>query len=711
MDTHLENSEDDHSTSPDSVDYEHSSSDDSPETPDDDDDFDDSFSVPEVYIDANDLGDPSDDSLWGDTKSCEDGDDDGNLICPSPINSYSVYSYRPLSYRWGQPWSAFDYRPWNSFSPVWFDEKPSLVGAGLANLGNTCFLNAIVQCFTHTVRLVEGVRTYDHVTPCDRHINGICLICAFRGHVEISLSSTGSVVSPWKLVDNLSYFSSSFQRYQQEDAHEFLQCFLDRLESSSSDSMFKEMIPGEKKDNFVKQAFGGRLVSKLRCCNCGHVSDTYEPSIDLSLEIKDVTTLEAALESFTKLERIEDPETKFTCENCKEEVSIEKQLLLDETPSIAAFHLKRFKNDGSYIEKIETFVGFPLALDLQPYTNSSQNSDAELRYELYAIVVHNGFSATSGHYYCFIRSAPDTWYKFDDSTVVRVQENFVLVQDAYILFYAKQGTPWFSTYLENIKPFLNPHCSNTSPKSVLDNVDNRTSYPNHATNCHYDVNGTSDGAPDNFLESPSGSKDDPVNGINYKDDSQQMSTLLPLGATSPTDTSVDAIKDRTVTPEVTTTSPSGIIISLKDNCDGMRAISPSVLQQHSSNPDDIKSNDDNPQTPPRSSTADINRDESADVKLYENTDHQQLVNQVSAKKQSQNELESSEAQRLLRTCPDARRKSLSAAIAGSLSEDSLMNKRRKVMEVSPNKDDSPSTANRKASLRSLARPLAAGLFR
>ncbi|KAL1804841.1 hypothetical protein ACET3Z_027909 [Daucus carota] len=42
-------------------------------------------------------------------------------------------------------------------------------------------------------------------------------------------------------------------------------------------------------------------------------------------------------------------------------------------------------------------------------------------------------------------------------------------------------------------------------------------------------------------------------------------------------------------------------------------------------------------------SADINRDEPADVKLYENTDHQQLVNQVSARKQSQNELESSEA--------------------------------------------------------------------
>ncbi|KAL8123695.1 hypothetical protein AgCh_011617 [Apium graveolens] len=70
------------------------------------------------------------------------------------------------------------------------------------------------------------------------------------------------------------------------------------------------------------KVFGGRLVSKLKCCNCEHLSDTYEPSIDLSLEIKDVTTLQDALESFTKLKKIEDPDTKFICENYKEEVLI-----------------------------------------------------------------------------------------------------------------------------------------------------------------------------------------------------------------------------------------------------------------------------------------------------------------------------------------------------------------------------------------------------
>lgn len=111
---------------------------------------------------------------------------------------------------------------------------------------------------------------------------------------------------------------------------------------------------------------------QLKCCNCGHCSDTYEPAIDLSLEIDDVDSLLKALHSFTKVEKIEDPENKFTCEKCSERVYVEKKLSFDQVPSVAVLHLKRFKNDGSFVQKIDKHVAFPTELNLEPFTDSGK---------------------------------------------------------------------------------------------------------------------------------------------------------------------------------------------------------------------------------------------------------------------------------------------------------------------------------------------------
>lgn len=113
---------------------------------------------------------------------------------------------------------------------------------------------------------------------------------------------------------------------------------------------------------------------QLQCCNCGHCSDTFEPLIDLSLEIESVDSVPSALGSFTKVEKIEDLETKFTCENCKEEVAMVKQLMVDRAPTVAVLHLKRFKAYGSSVEKIDKHVDFPLELELQSYSASTSTS-------------------------------------------------------------------------------------------------------------------------------------------------------------------------------------------------------------------------------------------------------------------------------------------------------------------------------------------------
>ncbi|XP_055821079.1 ubiquitin carboxyl-terminal hydrolase 20-like [Solanum dulcamara] len=587
---------------------------------------------------------------------------------------------------------------WNSYRD---EEAKCLLGAGLANLGNTCYLNAVLQSFMHTVPLIQGLKSIDHTTPCNSYLKGFCVICALRKLIDASLFSEAGVVSPWKFVNNLNYFSSTFHRFQQEDAHEFLQCFLDKLERCCDDSRPKDCQTLET-DNIVKQAFGGRLVSKLRCCNCGHCSDTYETLIDLSLEIEDVDSVDTALESFTKVEKIEDSETKFTCEKCKEQVSIEKQLVLDKAPSVAALHLKRFKTDGSIVEKIDKYVSFPLELDLHTYADNNQVDNEEMKYDLYAVIVHIGFSYCSGHYYSFIRSAPNEWYKFDDSKVVHVREDYVLSQEAYVLFYAKRGTPWFSDFIEGQKPFIDPSIRSTSPKSVLENTDAvcvpSPLLPNAQA---FDVKESNDAANESSPNSLN-----KVQDSEGKENVQMMSTPRPpLGASNilySKSREVDKVSSPSVLKDVS--KPISRVSVLKESCSTLDPGSTSRTLYIT------------PETPPRSPSPEIYREDPPDNDYHIPCGHLRTVGQVSCKKQLQKDLEQDMERKqacslIKKNMPGSRAQQLLAAVQGSCSEGSANKKRRRRMEVSPTRDDTNSTSRRRSSIGSTMRTVMAGSMR
>jgi ubiquitin carboxyl-terminal hydrolase 36/42 len=92
------------------------------------------------------------------------------------------------------------------------------------------------------------------------------------------------------------------------------------------------------------------------------------------LEIDHVDNLVAALESFTKVEQIEN---KLTCDNYNAQVCKDKRFVIDKAPDVVAFHLKRFTTLDNSIEKIDKHVAYPSELDLEPFHS---NPDKEVSF-------------------------------------------------------------------------------------------------------------------------------------------------------------------------------------------------------------------------------------------------------------------------------------------------------------------------------------------
>lgn len=63
----------------------------------------------------------------------------------------------------------------------------------------------------------------------------------------------------------------------------------------------------------VHQIFGGYLRSQVRCLKCKAESNTYDPCLDLSVDINTSTNLQKALKDFIKVDHIGGRDNKYKC--------------------------------------------------------------------------------------------------------------------------------------------------------------------------------------------------------------------------------------------------------------------------------------------------------------------------------------------------------------------------------------------------------------
>ena len=319
-------------------------------------------------------------------------------------------------------------------------------GAGLANLGNTCFLNSVLACLTQTPALAHFALNGEHKKY--KSSGSFNALYEIGEHVARALNSSGRTIAPVAFVKNLRALSKTFRKGRQEDAHELARCLLDAMHKKSVEIVKPKISPNSARaeTSFVWKVFGGKLRSQVNCKTCGRNSETFDPFLDLSLEVGRAKSVLGAFKLFTQAEVL-DGDNKYRCEgksaNSKSHLTkASKQFTVHEPPNVLALQLKRFAYVPFGRGKLSHFVEYPLELDITPYlSDESHGSKGKAVYDLYGVLVHAGNSSNSGHYYCFAKTATGTWCEMDDEVISPVSEKVVLKQQAYLLFYARRNAP------------------------------------------------------------------------------------------------------------------------------------------------------------------------------------------------------------------------------------------------------------------------------
>ncbi|XP_055919410.1 ubiquitin carboxyl-terminal hydrolase 14 [Eupeodes corollae] len=358
--------------------------------------------------------------------------------------------------------------------------------AGLTNLGNTCYMNATVQCLKSVPELREALVEFKDDSPSSSSASSKITTAIKSLVVQLE---KGTTVTPIMLLQTLHTAFPQFSQsegngtYRQQDANE---CWSEILK------MLQDKLPArpsEKKYNsFIEQYFGGSFDVEMKCNECSDepASLSKENFLQLSCFISpEVKHMHTGLKS-----KMQEQLTKFSEALGRDAVYV-RSSKISRLPAYLTIQFVRFQYKGreGINAKVLKDIKFPIDFDvfelctpqLQAKLTPAREKlkkieDAKLEklreepsekpddkhapsaeltsfpedlgsnnsgyYTLQAVLTHKGRSSSSGHYVGWVRQGSDTWMKFDDDVVSAVTTEDILRLSgggdwhcAYVLLY------------------------------------------------------------------------------------------------------------------------------------------------------------------------------------------------------------------------------------------------------------------------------------
>ncbi|CAD8142522.1 unnamed protein product [Paramecium pentaurelia] len=339
---------------------------------------------------------------------------------------------------------------------------------GLRNIGNTCFMNSVLQCLLNVPAFNEHFLNGDYLKDLNSKNSSVPneyskLVAAIRNTPNFQS------IAPYGIKSAVEIVMPCFKGYAQQDAQEFLVGLLDGLSLGlnrvKNKPLYKEMNDNlngrtlqdlskewwdyskSRENSLVLDYFQGQLLHSIKCCICSNSSYAFDTFQDTSLaftrafKILEDMDLDRLLDKYVIEETIDD----YYCSKCKKHQKVKRKFTIWRLPHILMFHIKRFDYRRFSSDKLNHRVKFPLELDMTKFIQDSlDQSTKNCQYSLCGIVNHSG-TLYGGHYTADSKNPYNQkWYRYNDSDVREIdikQQRYDTdgSSSPYILLYARKS--------------------------------------------------------------------------------------------------------------------------------------------------------------------------------------------------------------------------------------------------------------------------------
>ena len=330
--------------------------------------------------------------------------------------------------------------------------------SGLANLGNSCYLNSCMQLLSHTYELNYFL---DSLNETKLNNMADSLVIIEWNKLRSMMWNENCRIAPWGFLKAIQKVSAEkkmdlFSGYQQNDISEYLIFIIDCLHNSlkrevnmtiNGDAkndidklaidcynMMKKIYKGEYSE--ILNIFFGISVTQIKSLENDEVlSRMCEPFSIISLPItsgNNINLMEC-MDEYCSNEEMKDENSWFN-DKTNEKQDVKKSVFFWSLPNILIIELKRYNNN---IKKNNGLIDIPINdADFTKYVHGYNNGG--YIYDLYGVANHSG-GVRGGHYTCTIRNANGNWYNFNDMLVNKIEETNVISPKTYCLFYRKKN--------------------------------------------------------------------------------------------------------------------------------------------------------------------------------------------------------------------------------------------------------------------------------